>query len=322
MAASGPSSLQSILENLRDFAIHFAQPFRTPANIPGALKKLLADLGINDPGQSVSNGLTATATAWGAIADSLSQLKIDAVDPVKTIAEIISKAGLIDKNIQAITRVPDAVWNGLGQSGQAIKGVFPKRLLDYIIYESLTQSHPKIGGAFLLFGVLRKDFIAAANPAFIDASIRVFDLAQLIHVLTHPREAILEALKWGTDEFNAQPVADGMVLLLGLIPGTTAGPPDDTLPINDESAVVGRNLAGLRPSARHTLTVPNPAGGVTIISFTGLHRTGFGISVPNPVHFTAGAGSMSLPSLPPAAVVTITPGAQPATDTPGVRLLP
>ena len=85
-------------------------------NIPAALRKLLAELGINDPRQSVTNELTATAKACGAIADSLSQLKIDAVDPVKTIAEISSKAGFIDKNIQAITRVPEAVWNGLSAS--------------------------------------------------------------------------------------------------------------------------------------------------------------------------------------------------------------
>jgi hypothetical protein len=316
VADNNPSTLQSILENLRDFAVAFAKPYQTPANIPGALKRLLADLGINDPEQNVTNGLTATATAWGHIADTLSQVNFEFTDPVKMAAQISSKAGIIKQNIEAITNVPEAVWNGLGESGQAIKSVFPKRLLDFIIYESLTKSHPKIGGAFLLFGVLRKDFIQAANPAFTGTSIRIFDLAQMIHVITHPREAILEALKWGTDDFNAQPLADGMVLLLSLIPGTTPGPDDDTLPLNDEKPFVGRDLAGMRPSSRHTLIVPNPAGGTTTITFTGLHRSGFGLSVTNPINFAGGVGSLQIPQLPGAVGVALTP------DTPGVKLLP
>ena len=49
MADAGKSTLQSILENLRDAAVGFGERFANPANIQSELTNLLADLGIDDP---------------------------------------------------------------------------------------------------------------------------------------------------------------------------------------------------------------------------------------------------------------------------------
>ena len=59
MADAGKSTLQSILENLRDAAVGFGERFANPANIQPELTRLLADLGIDDPlpGRAVSNAM-------------------------------------------------------------------------------------------------------------------------------------------------------------------------------------------------------------------------------------------------------------------------
>ncbi len=311
------STLQSILINLRDAAVDFSKPYQTPATIPAALRELLKQLGIADPGAAVMTNLENAVKNWGDIGRQLSNLNLDIGNIALALAELGTKAKTVKDSIEAILKTPEAIWNGLGASGAAIKAVFPTRLADYIIYEFLTKSHKKIGGAFLLFGVLRRPFTPAAGPAFVDAEIRVFDLAQLVKVVTHPREAILEALKWGTDDFNARPVVDGVVLLTSLIPGTTAGPDDDTFPQANESPFVGRDVSGLRASARHTLT-----RGPTTLEFVGLHQTGVGILFVNPVNFSGGVGSAQLPSVPPGVILALTPGTDRLKDPPIVKRLP
>ena len=71
LADSGKSTLQSILENLRDAAVHFGKRFANPAHVQPELIKLLAELGIDDPlpGRAVSNAMKdAVAAAPGALA--------------------------------------------------------------------------------------------------------------------------------------------------------------------------------------------------------------------------------------------------------------
>lgn len=304
-----------MLENMRDAGVGFGRRFAPPANIQTELTKLLDELGFSDPALSVSNALAGAATAWKNLADSLSGVSLDFLSPAEVIDGITQKAALIQKSIDDILEAPEAALNGLGASGAAIKAEFPKRLLDYIVYEFITKTHEKIGGAFLLLGILRREWRpAGGNAAFIDREIRVFDLDQFVRALTNPRESFLTVMKWGQNDFLDRPVVDGMALLLGTIPGVTRGPEDDTLPLVDEANFVTVD-AGVRPAARRTLTMP---GGT--LSLVGLHRHGVGLAVPNPL--SVGGNLIPAPPIPATQLFAIVPGAVPATDAPKFEILP
>ena len=316
MAADGKSTLVTIVENVRDAGILFGRRFAPPADIPTALKKLLADLGIADPQGSVSNELASAAAAWRDLANSLSGVSLDFVDPAQTIAKLSAQAGAIQRDIAQIIQAPQDALARLGASANAIRAVFPERLLHYIVYEFITSTHPKIGGTFLLLGVLRREVKSAGgNPAFIDnAAIRVFDLAQLIRAITHPRESFLTVMRWGTNDFLARPIVDGMTLLLGTIPGTTRGREDDEFPIVEERLFVP-DMDATVPSARRTLDVP-----LGTLSLVGLHKRGIGLAVPNPLQI--GGNLIPAPPIPAVQIFALTPGAVPATDDPRFEILP
>lgn len=314
--AGDKSTLQTIVENARDAAVQFGQRFQPPAaNIVGEVKKLLAELGIADPQSSVSNAMTTVANNWKSIADTLSGISLDFTDPAAVLAGLSQKAEQIKQGVENMINAPRTALDGLGASFAAIKDEFAKRLLDYIVYEFVTKTHEKIGGAFLLLGVLRREFrTAGGNTAFIDAEIRVFDLQQLIRAITHPRESFLTVMRWGTNDFLARPVVDGMVLLLKQAAGTP-GPEDDTFPLADEATFVGPPDPGVRPSARRTLTLP-----LGTIAFVGLHKHGVGLRVPNPI--SVGGNLIPAPPLPAAQIFALVPGPVPATDNPSFKILP
>lgn len=309
------STLLSIVENMRDAGVHFGQRFTPPAaHVLTEVQALLRELGINDPGQSVSTALATAANSWRTIANTLSGIDLNLTNPASVAALLSSKANAVRQSIQALLDAPGTALDGLGASGAAIKQVLPTRLLNYIIYEFIVSTHPKIGGAFLLLGVLRREFApAGGNTALVDAEIRVFDLGQFVKALTHPRESFLTVMRWGTDDFLARPMVDGITLLLGTLPGTVRGPEDDEWPLATEATFNPGLAAGLRPSARRTLAV-----GPVTLSFVGLHRRGLGILVPNPVSMQ---GNL-LPPSPVAKIFAVTPGATPASDPPGVAVLP
>lgn len=315
--AGDKSTLQAIVENARDAAVQFGHRFQPPAaNIIAEVKKLLAELGIADPQNSVSNALAAVASNWKNIADTLSGVTLDFTDPAAVLAGLSQKANQIRQGIENIINAPKTALDGLGASFAAIKDEFARRLLDYLVYEFITKTHEKIGGAFLLLGVLRKEFKSAGgNTALDDAEIRIFDLPQLVRAITHPRETFLTVMRWGTNDFLARPVVDGLVLLIGTIPGTTRGPEDDTWPLADEATFVGPPDAGVRPSARRTLSVP-----LGTLAFVGLHKHGVGLRVPNPV--SVGGNLIPAPPLPAAQIFALVPGAVPATDNPAFEILP
>ncbi len=323
MAAEGKSTLQSILENLRNAAVGFGERFSNPAQIQPELIKLLADLGIGDPGGAVSTAMRDAATAWAVIANQLKALNLNLLDPER---ELVTIGLAIQQQLEAMGRLPASTAAALGADAADIARVLPKRLLHYIVFEFVTQSHKKFGGAFMLLGILRREFKPkGASSVLIDAHVRVFDLAQMIKVITHPREALLEALKWGSDDFNSQTVVDGVSLLLGLLDGVVLGPEVDVFPAALESTFVGRSAAELgglpEVSARRTLDMPSPLGGVTI-SLVGLHRDGLGLMLSNPVNLSGGVGSLNIPKPPPGAIFAISAGAPPATADPRVRFLP
>jgi len=316
--ADKPSTLQTILINVRDAALRFANPYKIPQNIPAEVTKLLAELGIADPGAGPRAQLNNAASNWGTIANQLSGLNLNFVDPAKALKDLSDKANAVKSSIDAILKTPEAVWAGIAQFGGALATEFPKRLLAYIVYEFLIAAHPKIGGVFLLFGVLRREFTPPLNAAFIPAEIRIFDLPQLIKVITNPREAVLTALKWGTDDFMARPVVDGIVLLSGLAPNTTRGPDDQTFDKPTENLYVkrGNELTPLRESASHTLTVI--AGGSHTLNFVGLHKAGVGLLLNSPLTLT---GNLNIFNIPVGAILALQPGANPSTDAPKVDLL-
>ena len=315
------STLLSIVESMRDAGVQFGKRFAPPAaSVLTEVRALLHELGINDPGQSVSTALATAASTWHTIADTLSGIDLNFTNPASVLALLSGKANDVRRSIQALLDAPGTALDGLGASGTAIKQVLPTRLLNYIIYEFIVSTHPKIGGAFLLLGVLRREFTpAGGNTALVDAEIRVFDLGQFVKALTHPRESFLTVMRWGTDDFLARPMVDGISLLLSTLPGTARGPENDEWPLADEGKFTGPPAAGLRPSARRTLTVPMPlpAGAVTL-SFVGLHKRGLGVLVPNPVNFKGNI----LPATAAAAIFAVTPGATPASDPPRVTVLP
>lgn len=315
MAAAEKSTIQSVLENVRDACVKFGHRFLPPADERKELTKLLAELGIADPANSVTNALATVTGAWATIANQLSGISLDFTDPAALLAGIKGKADAIRAAVDAITKAPDSALNGLGASGAAIKAVFPRRLLDYVVYEFLTATHEKIAGVFLVLGVLRREFTPAkGNPAFIDAELRIFDLEQFLRAITHPRESFLTTMRWGTNDFVDRPIVDGMALLLGAIPGVSKDPnDDDKLPLADEQKYVAVD-GGLRQASRRKITFPP---GVTV-SFVGLHKHGVGLEVQNPVNFQ---GNL-IPPLPASQIFAITPGAVPASDPPGFVVLP
>ena len=330
MADAGKSTLQSILENLRDAAVGFGERFANPANIQPELTRLLADLGIDDPlpGRAVSSAMRDAATAWATIGSQLKGLNFNFLDPVSAVQGLVTIGRTIQQQLEAMGRLPASTAAALGASAADIARVLPERLLHYIVFEFVTKSHRKIGGAFLLLGILRREFRPrGASLALIDANVRVFDIGQMIKVVTHPREAILEALKWGSDDFDSQTVVDGVSLLLGLLAdaGIVLGPEVDAFPAAEEAGFVGRTAAELgalrQVSARRTLRAPSPLGNVTI-SLVGLHRDGLGLMVANPVSLSGGAGSLNLPKPPPGAIFAVSAGVPPASANPRVRLLP
>ena len=330
MADAGKSTLQSILENLRDAAVGFGERFANPANIQSELTNLLADLGIDDPlpGRAVSNAMRDAATAWATIANQMKGLSFNFLDPVAAVHGLITIGQTIQQQLEAMGRLPASTAAALGASAADIARVLPERLLHYIVFEFVTKSHKKIGGTFLLLGILRREFKPkGASLALVDANVRVFDMAQMVKVVTHPREAILEALKWGSDDFDSQTVVDGVSLLLGLLAdaGVVLGPEVDVFPSALESSFVSRPAAELgslrQASARRTLQAPSPLGNVTI-SLVGLHRDGLGLMLSNPVNLTGGVGSLNIPKPPPGAIFAISAGAPPPTADPRVRLLP
>jgi len=330
VADAGKSTLQSILENLRDAAVGFGERFANPANIQPELTKLLADLGIDDPlpGRAVSNAMRDAATAWATIANQLKGLNFNFLDPASAVQGLVTIGRTIQQQLEAMGRLPASTAAALGAGAADIARVLPERLLHYIVFEFVTKSHRKIGGAFLLLGILRREFKPrGASLALIDANIRVFDVGQMIKVVTHPREAILEALKWGSDDFDSQTVVDGVSLLFGLLAdaGIVLGPEVDAFTAAEEAAFVGRSAAELgalrQVSARRTLQAPSPLGNVTI-SLVGLHRDGLGLMVTNPVNLSGGVGSLNLPKPPPGAIFAVSAGVPPASADPRVRLLP
>jgi len=312
MAETNKSFFQAVLENVRDAAVRFSSPYRNPPAIPAEIKKLLKELGIDDAEEKVSQRLGTIAGQWASLGKLLENTQLNFANPAEAIAELGKRADSIKDLLDKILNAPAAVLGDLGAIGTAIIKVFPKRLLDFILYEFIISTHQKIGGVFLLLGVLRKE-PHPGSPGLIPANIRVFDFAQLVAAVTDPKKAFKKVLRWGTDDFNARPVVDGMVLLTDLIqPGNQAGPDDDTFPLAAEGAFV--NVAGLATaSARHTLSTP--AG---VVSFVGLHRHGVGLLVPNPVSLSGGVGSMTI-DLPSNVILALTPKS-PADDDPRVAV--
>ena len=328
MAIGG--TLEDILRNLRDAAVRFGERFSNPAQVPTELTKLLAELGIDDPlpGRAVSNAMNDAAATWAAIANQLKGLNFNFLDPVAAVQGLVAIGQTIEQQFMHLGQLPASTVAALGASANDIKNVLPERLLGYIVYEFIIQSHKKIGGAFLLLGILRREFKPkGASLALIDAHVRVFDIKQMVEVVTHPREAILQALKWGKDDFDSQTVIDGVSLLLGLLAdaGLVLGPEVDVFPAANEAPFVGRGAgeldALLIPSARRTLDVPAPGGGRQTLSLVGLHRDGLGVMVPNPVNLNGGVGAFSFPLLPPKAILALSAGAPAESADPRIRLL-
>ena len=89
MAGDGKSTLQSILENVRDAGVAFGRRFAPPADIRTALKKLLAELGIAEPDTPVLNALGAAAAAWRELANSLSGVRVRSAPPLPLFGALI-----------------------------------------------------------------------------------------------------------------------------------------------------------------------------------------------------------------------------------------
>lgn len=317
------SSLSSILTNLRDAAVAFCDRWKKPpADLPKEMGRFLEELGIADPGDAVTAKLAEVAKRWTQLGDALAGANLNLVDIGETLDALTKKADIVQGSILAIVNAPLEVFTALGASGTAIIEKFPRRLLDYIVYEALTRSHEKIAAVFLLFGVLRRE-LTPGLPPFKDAWIRIFDLAQLVEVVTHPKEAVLRVLKWGTDDFNARPVIDG-IALLAKVAGADIKEDDLTFDLAEEGAYgdKGRLGPGLRPSARRRIEYPTGvADGLTKIDLVGLHALGLGLLVENPVTLKGGIGPLTPPDLPRGAILAVTPGVNAIQDPPVVEIL-
>jgi hypothetical protein len=317
------SSLSSILTNLRDAAVAFCERWKKPpADLPKEMGSFLEELGIADPGDAVTTKLAEVAKNWAQLGTALSGADLNLVDIGDTLDALTQKSDIVRGSILAIVNAPLEVFASLGASGAAIVDKFPRRLLDYIVYEALTKSHEKIAAVFLLFAVLRRELTPGAPP-FKDAWIRIFDLAQLVEVVTHPKEAVLKVLKWGTDDFNARPAIDG-IALLAKVAGADIKEDDLTFDLVEESAYhkEGPLAPGLRPSARRRIEYPTglPADFIQI-DLVGLHALGLGLLMHNPVTLNGGIGPLTPPTLPSGGILAVMPGANAVQDPPVVRIL-
>jgi hypothetical protein len=317
------STLLTIVDNMRNAAVAFVAPYRDPAGLRQALGTLLGELGIANPGDIVAAALESAMTAWRNTADELSGLDLNVLDPKDALADLQKKAKAVTDGIDAIRSAAAGAVSGVAGVGGAVASVLPRRLLDYILYTFLSASHPKIAGVLHLLGVLRRDPVPAAPPAFVKVDLRVFDLAQLVEAITHPREALMKVLRWGTNEFEAKTVIDGMTLLIGTIPGAQLGPEEDEFPltgaaVNEADFVSVAGVTGNSP--RRLMTFPASGGVVPTLSLVGLHSFGLGLLVPNPVNVGGGVGSLQLPALPSNFIFAVTPDPHP-TGNPGLKKL-
>jgi hypothetical protein len=268
---------------------------------------LLKELGIAHPGETVAGRLADVIDKWAEVADSLKDVKFEFTDPAEAIAKLGERAKLVSDGIDAIRNAPVQIWTDLGLPLVATE--LPARLGDYLLYEFITRSHPKIGGIFLILAVLRREPRPGGN-GFIAANIRVFHFAQLVAVIKDPKGSFKKVLFWGEDRFNARPIVDGFALLGGLIVGSgNIGPEGATYALTDEAKFVSV-AAGVEASARRTLAitgVPDP------VSFVGLHRHGAGVFVPSPIQASGGVGSLKI-DLPSGVILALTPDGSPSAD--------
>lgn len=312
------STAALILDNLAQAALRLVERFEDPAKIPEELKRLLADLGFANPQDFLSNKLAQAAASMGQMTDALKQLDIGT--NAESLAQLQARARLIRDAIDSILRQPAEALAGLDASFDALKAQFPRRLLDFIVYEFLMASHPKIAGVLCLLGILRRERIPTeGSPSLLEnARVRIFDLTRFIEALTQPRKTFVTVLGWGEDRFEARALVDGLARLLGTIPGTAVGPEDAVFTLAQEARFFDLTPGLATDSAMRELTVPGPLG--SKVAFVGLHKQGLGLYVPNPASFDVGANGMNLPTLPNAYIVQVDPGASPATDTPTPRL--
>src|SRR5262249_8014262 len=112
--ANDKSTLQSILENVRDAGVAFGRRFAPPADRRPEVTKLLSELGIADPEAPVLNALTTAAQAWDDLGRSLSGVSLNFVDPAKTIAGLTKQAAVIQDAVDRMIRAPQDALAGLG----------------------------------------------------------------------------------------------------------------------------------------------------------------------------------------------------------------
>jgi len=327
---SESGTFQLILENLKQAAVEFGGRFKgTPAQVKPKVAELLAELGFADPTGIVTDAIAGAANEWAKIADRLGPVSLSGPGDVTALGE---RAKAIGDAVAGITRLPGAAAGQVADTGGAFRRTFPTRLLDYVIHEALTKSHPKIAAILLLLGVLRRERTASGgNPALIDgAVVRVFDLRQLVSAVTDPAGSVIKVLGWGTDDFNARPPLDAIGLLLKTAGALALGPDDDTFPLrappggDGEDRYVDVDRPGgavLQDGARLTVTLPSagPVSPVTI-SLVGLHRFGLGLAVPNPVTPTGNFNGVTLPDIPNGAMLVLT--ADPAPRAPDAKIVP
>lgn len=312
------STAALILDNLAQIALRLVQRFNDPEKIPAALRDLLAELGFADPQDVVLNRLFQAATSLGQMTDALKALNVGT--NTESIAQLQARARLVRNAIESILKKPGDALADLDASYAALKAQFPRRLLDFALYEFLMASHPKIAGVFCLLGILRRVRVptGGSTALLVDTEVRICELERFIEALTQPRKTFVTVLGWGEDRFEARALVDGLAGLLGTIPGTAVGPEDAVFPLAAEARFFDITPGLTVMSAMRELTVPGPLGNK--VAFVGLHKYGLGLYVPTPASFDIGAMGMNVPKLRNAYIVQIDPGATPSTDRPTPRL--
>lgn len=276
------STLQTLLENARDAAVFLRDAVAPPDTRPKVVR-LLAELGLRDPQALGTDALDAISTSIRQITDELSAIQLNFANPAALVAGVGQKAAAIRAAIDRLLRVPGDAIGGAAAIGEAAAAELHQRLLAYAVYEFITRTHVRLGGAFLLLGILRKQRQPAQPPVFIEAMVRVFEPQRLVDALVRPRETFQTVMRWGHDDFVDRPLVDGLAQLLGLGPLAHAGPEDDVWPLAEEAAALPPLVPPPpHPAARRRLSVPVQG---TTVELVGLHRRGLGLMVPAPFNF-------------------------------------
>ncbi len=175
----------------------------TTLNTPAKVLAFFEKLGYKMPASDLLNALTPVVGRIQDVISSATTLLEATTDEEKLEAAVpllLAAKAALDELIKVENAIRSAA--GLPQNfiNNAPLDQLPKRLLDYLIFQSLRQRYPRIFGTLLLMGILDEEVLAEDNAIFQSAcKLKVVHWERLPRYLSEPGAVINEVYKWNTD---------------------------------------------------------------------------------------------------------------------------